>query len=133
MLNLGVPNPFEAAEPPKSLVLDWRGFGGVGYSEIKPDDARAIPRWVTYWEAAPELPETKPPRLIGDRREVASRSALDWGLRLMWRGSPRLIRDCREVASQSALDWGPWLPGEAVRAWLGTVAKWPVSPRSIGD
>ncbi|KAL6225640.1 hypothetical protein ACLB2K_004489 [Fragaria x ananassa] len=51
----------------------------------------------------------------------------------MWRGSPRLIGDCREVASQSALDWGPWLHGEAVRAALGTVARWPVSPRLIGD
>ncbi|KAL6186060.1 hypothetical protein ACLB2K_042182 [Fragaria x ananassa] len=36
------------------------GFGGDGYSEVKHDDARAIPGWVTYWEAAPELPETKP-------------------------------------------------------------------------
>ncbi|KAL6189120.1 hypothetical protein ACLB2K_040510 [Fragaria x ananassa] len=56
------------------------------------------------------------PRLIGDCREVASQSALDWGLRLMWRVSLRLIGDCRKVASQSALDWGPWLHGEAVRA-----------------
>ncbi|KAL6128606.1 hypothetical protein ACLB2K_071961 [Fragaria x ananassa] len=37
-----------------------RGFGGVEYSEVKHVDARAIPRWVTYWEASPELPETKP-------------------------------------------------------------------------
>ncbi|KAL6225635.1 hypothetical protein ACLB2K_004484 [Fragaria x ananassa] len=51
----------------------------------------------------------------------------------MWRGSPRLIEDCREVASQSALDWGMRLCGEAVRASLGTVARWPVSPRLIGD
>ncbi|KAL6137007.1 hypothetical protein ACLB2K_062302 [Fragaria x ananassa] len=35
------------------------GFGGDGYSEVKHVDARAIPGWVTYWEAAPELPETK--------------------------------------------------------------------------
>ncbi|KAL6126058.1 hypothetical protein ACLB2K_074109 [Fragaria x ananassa] len=60
------------------------------------------------------------PRLIGDYREVASQFALDWGLRLMWRGSPRLIGDCREVASQSALDWGLRL------MWRG-------SPRLIGD
>ncbi|KAL6228361.1 hypothetical protein ACLB2K_002311 [Fragaria x ananassa] len=39
---------------------DSSGFGGVGYSEVKHDNARVIPRWVTYWEAAPELPETKP-------------------------------------------------------------------------
>ncbi|KAL6211245.1 hypothetical protein ACLB2K_016472 [Fragaria x ananassa] len=51
----------------------------------------------------------------------------------MWRVSPRLVGDCREVASQSALDWGLWLCCESVRAWLGTVAKWPVSPRLIGD
>ncbi|KAL6220050.1 hypothetical protein ACLB2K_007808 [Fragaria x ananassa] len=56
------------------------------------------------------------PRLIGDCREVVSQSALDWGLRLMWRGSLHLIGDCREVASQSALDWGLRLHGEAVRA-----------------
>ncbi|KAL6142343.1 hypothetical protein ACLB2K_060625 [Fragaria x ananassa] len=37
-----------------------RGFRGDGYSEVKHVDARAIPGWVTYWEAAPELPETKP-------------------------------------------------------------------------
>ncbi|KAL6219530.1 hypothetical protein ACLB2K_007289 [Fragaria x ananassa] len=60
------------------------------------------------------------PRLIGDCREVASQSTLDWGLRLMWRVSPRLIGDCREVASQSALDWGPRL-------------MWRVSPRLVGD
>ncbi|KAL6202656.1 hypothetical protein ACLB2K_026362 [Fragaria x ananassa] len=60
------------------------------------------------------------PRLIGDRHEVASQSALDWGLRLMWRVSPRLIGDCREVASQSALDWGLRF-------------MWRVSPRLIGD
>ncbi|KAL6225768.1 hypothetical protein ACLB2K_004617 [Fragaria x ananassa] len=36
------------------------GFGGDGYSEVKHVDARAIPGWVTYWEAAPELLETKP-------------------------------------------------------------------------
>ncbi|KAL6223444.1 hypothetical protein ACLB2K_006831 [Fragaria x ananassa] len=70
------------------------------------------------------------PRLVGDCREVASQSALDWGL---WQVSPRLVGDCREVDSQSALDWGLWLCGESVRAWLGTVAKWPVSPRLIGD
>ncbi|KAL6124742.1 hypothetical protein ACLB2K_077252 [Fragaria x ananassa] len=69
------------------------------------------------------------PRLVGDCREVASQSALDWGLWLC----PRLVGDCREVASQSALDWGLWLCGEAVRAWLGTVARWPVSSRLIGD
>ncbi|KAL6219633.1 hypothetical protein ACLB2K_007392 [Fragaria x ananassa] len=34
----------------------------------------------------------------------------------MWRVSPRLIGDCREVASQSALDWGLRLYGESVRA-----------------
>ncbi|KAL6129623.1 hypothetical protein ACLB2K_072973 [Fragaria x ananassa] len=39
---------------------DLNGFGGDGYSEVKHVDARAIPGWVTYWEAAPELPETKP-------------------------------------------------------------------------
>ncbi|KAL6198220.1 hypothetical protein ACLB2K_028012 [Fragaria x ananassa] len=51
----------------------------------------------------------------------------------MWRGSPRLVGDCREVASQSALGWGLWLCGEAVRASVGTVARWPVSPRLVGD
>ncbi|KAL6196538.1 hypothetical protein ACLB2K_032152 [Fragaria x ananassa] len=51
----------------------------------------------------------------------------------MWRVSPRLVGDCREVASQSALDWGLWLCGESVRAWLGTVAKWQVSPRLVRD
>ncbi|KAL6225820.1 hypothetical protein ACLB2K_004669 [Fragaria x ananassa] len=60
MLNLGVPIPSEAAEPPKGLALDWSGFGGVGYLEVKHVDARAISGWVTYWEAAPKLPETKP-------------------------------------------------------------------------
>ncbi|KAL6202343.1 hypothetical protein ACLB2K_026051 [Fragaria x ananassa] len=59
MLNLGVPIASEAAEPPKGLALDWSGFGGDGYSEVRHVDARAIPGWVTYWEAAPELPETK--------------------------------------------------------------------------
>ncbi|KAL6178396.1 hypothetical protein ACLB2K_049914 [Fragaria x ananassa] len=54
-------------------------------------------------------------------------------LTLLWRVSPRLGGDCREVASQSALGWGLWLCGEAVRAWLGTVARWPVSPRLVGD
>ncbi|KAL6223267.1 hypothetical protein ACLB2K_006655 [Fragaria x ananassa] len=47
--------------------------------------------------------------------------------------NPRLVGDCREVASESALDWGLRLCGEAVRACLGTVAKWPVSPRLIGE
>ncbi|KAL6221024.1 hypothetical protein ACLB2K_008776 [Fragaria x ananassa] len=51
----------------------------------------------------------------------------------MWRGCPRLVGDCREVASQSALNWGLWLCGESVRAWVGTVARWSVSPRLIGD
>ena len=37
------------------------------------------------------------------------------------------------MASQSALGWGLWLCGESVRAWLGTVARWPVSLRLIGD
>ncbi|KAL6141035.1 hypothetical protein ACLB2K_059326 [Fragaria x ananassa] len=54
-------------------------------------------------------------------------------LMLLWRVSQPLVGDCREVASQSALDWGLWLCGESVRAWLGTVAKWRVSPRLIGD
>ncbi|KAL6213980.1 hypothetical protein ACLB2K_013418 [Fragaria x ananassa] len=44
-------------------------------------------------------------------------------LMLLWRVSPRLVGDCREVASQSALGWGLWLCGESVRAWLGTVAS----------
>ncbi|KAL6141587.1 hypothetical protein ACLB2K_059875 [Fragaria x ananassa] len=39
---------------------ETNGFGGDGYSEVKHVDARAIPGWVTYWESAPELPETKP-------------------------------------------------------------------------
>ncbi|KAL6176718.1 hypothetical protein ACLB2K_053351 [Fragaria x ananassa] len=61
-------------------------------------------------------------------------------LRTGWReekfccsGDPRLVGDCREVASQSALGWGLWLCGESVRAWLGTVARWPVSPCLVGD
>ncbi|KAL6213174.1 hypothetical protein ACLB2K_012621 [Fragaria x ananassa] len=46
----------------------------------------------------------------------------------------------RCVASQSALGWGLSLCGvagrclgESVRAWLGTVTMWRVSPRLIGD
>ncbi|KAL6213807.1 hypothetical protein ACLB2K_013246 [Fragaria x ananassa] len=71
------------------------------------------------------------PRLIGDCGYVASQSALGWGLSRG--GHPRLVGDCREVASQSALDWGLWLCGESVHSWLGTVVRWPVSPRLIGD
>ncbi|KAL6219777.1 hypothetical protein ACLB2K_007536 [Fragaria x ananassa] len=45
---------------PEILRLIKSGFRGVGYSEVKHNDVRAIPGWMTYWEAAPELPETKP-------------------------------------------------------------------------
>ncbi|KAL6179244.1 hypothetical protein ACLB2K_050760 [Fragaria x ananassa] len=87
----------------RQSALDW-GLSRSGQS------VRARLGTEAYGEAVRACP-----RLIGDCREVASQSALDWGLRLMWRGSPRLIGDCSEVASQSALDWGPWLHGEAVR------------------
>ncbi|KAL6195432.1 hypothetical protein ACLB2K_031051 [Fragaria x ananassa] len=64
---------------------------------------------------------------------LASQSALGWGLSL-WRCG-------RCVASHSALDWGDLLlsvagrclGGQSVRAWLGTVARWRVSPRLVGD
>ncbi|KAL6211369.1 hypothetical protein ACLB2K_016596 [Fragaria x ananassa] len=46
--------------PQVSTSVVEPGFGGDGYSEVKHVDARAIPGWVTYWEAAPELSETKP-------------------------------------------------------------------------
>ncbi|KAL6134366.1 hypothetical protein ACLB2K_066598 [Fragaria x ananassa] len=39
---------------------------------------------------------------------------------LLERVSSRLVGDCREVASQSALDWGPWLSCQSVHACLGT-------------
>ena len=37
------------------------------------------------------------------------------------------------LASQSALGWGLSRGGQSVRAWLGTVAMWRVSPRLIRD
>ncbi|KAL6124450.1 hypothetical protein ACLB2K_076962 [Fragaria x ananassa] len=37
------------------------------------------------------------------------------------------------LASQSALGWGLSRGGQSVRAWLGTVAMWRVSPRLIKD
>ncbi|KAL6223428.1 hypothetical protein ACLB2K_006815 [Fragaria x ananassa] len=50
--------------------------------------------------------------------------------------SPQVPRESHE----SALGWGDSLLsvasrylGESVRAWLGTVAKWQVSPRLVGD
>ncbi|KAL6135295.1 hypothetical protein ACLB2K_067523 [Fragaria x ananassa] len=39
------------------------------------------------------------------------------GTVVMWRVSPRLVGDCREVASQSALGWGLWLCGVVAAAW----------------
>ncbi|KAL6208759.1 hypothetical protein ACLB2K_019704 [Fragaria x ananassa] len=74
---------------------------------------------------------------IGWREEtfdaaLASQSMLGWGL-AMWRCG-------RCVASHSVLDWGDSLLsvagrclGESIRAWLGTIARWPVSPRMVGD
>ncbi|KAL6185526.1 hypothetical protein ACLB2K_041659 [Fragaria x ananassa] len=62
---------------------------------------------------------------------LASQSALGWGLSRD--GHPRLIGECAYVARQSSLDWGLSRSGQSVRAWLGTVARWPVSPRLIGD
>ncbi|KAL6197152.1 hypothetical protein ACLB2K_032764 [Fragaria x ananassa] len=37
------------------------------------------------------------------------------------------------LASRSAFDWGLSRSGQSVRAWLGTVAMWRVSPRLVGD
>ncbi|KAL6185911.1 hypothetical protein ACLB2K_042033 [Fragaria x ananassa] len=37
------------------------------------------------------------------------------------------------LASQSALGWGLSRGGQSVRAWLGTVAMWRVSPCLIGN
>ena len=93
------------------------------------------------------------PRLIGDCRNVASQSALGWGLSLCgvagrclgesvhaWLGTVAMWRCGRCVASQSALGWGDSLLsvadrclGESVCAWLGTVAMWRVTPRLVGD
>ncbi|BBN67912.1 glutamate receptor 2.2 [Prunus dulcis] len=36
------------------------GFGVVGTPKLSELGARAIPGWVTHWEVARELPETKP-------------------------------------------------------------------------
>ncbi|KAL6228469.1 hypothetical protein ACLB2K_002419 [Fragaria x ananassa] len=67
------------------------GFGGDGYSEVKHVDARAILGWVTYWEAAPELPETKP-GFGGDGyfevKHVDARAILGWVT--YWEAAPEL-------------------------------------------
>ncbi|KAL6201124.1 hypothetical protein ACLB2K_024839 [Fragaria x ananassa] len=94
-------------------ALGW-GLSRGGHPRLIEDRREVTSQSALYWGL--RLMWRVSPRLIGDCREVASQSALDWGLRLMWRVSPRLIGDCREVVSQSALDWEPWLHGEAVRA-----------------
>ncbi|KAL6141798.1 hypothetical protein ACLB2K_060085 [Fragaria x ananassa] len=82
------------------------------------------------WCRVPKSPcESREVTGVMFRKPVGKKKSL----MLLWRVSPRLVVDCREVASQSALDWGLWLCGESVRAWLGTVARWPVSPHLIGD
>ncbi|KAL6127770.1 hypothetical protein ACLB2K_071133 [Fragaria x ananassa] len=66
-------------------------FEGDGYSEVKHVDARAIPGWVTYWEAAPELPETKP-GFGGDRysevKHLDARAIPGWVT--YWEAAPEL-------------------------------------------
>ncbi|KAL6225558.1 hypothetical protein ACLB2K_004408 [Fragaria x ananassa] len=49
--------------------------------------------------------------------------------------SPRKSREVMGVMfrKQSALGWGLSRSGKSVRAWLGTVAMWRVSPRLVGD
>ncbi|KAL6124484.1 hypothetical protein ACLB2K_076996 [Fragaria x ananassa] len=88
---------------------------------LRPLPGESVRTWLGRLaiERCGPLPRRVSPRLVGDCLEVASQSALDWGLLL--------------CVSQSALDWGLSLSGKSVRAWLGTVAMWRVSPRLIGD
>ncbi|KAL6210507.1 hypothetical protein ACLB2K_015739 [Fragaria x ananassa] len=72
------------------------------------------------WCRVPKSPrESREVTGVMFRKPVGKKKSL----MLLWRVSPRLVGDRREVASQSALDWGLWLCGESVRAWLGTVAR----------
>ncbi|KAL6202504.1 hypothetical protein ACLB2K_026212 [Fragaria x ananassa] len=76
---------------PKGCFNNLCGFGGDGYSEVKHVDARAIPRWVTYWEAAPELPETKPGFGVDGYSEVKHvdvRAISEWVT--YWEAAPEL-------------------------------------------
>ncbi|KAL6201760.1 hypothetical protein ACLB2K_025472 [Fragaria x ananassa] len=133
MLNLGVPIPSEAAEPPKGLVLDcrWRvrTKGEINCAKGMAGRYRASQFGLMAWRAATRRVIVRAmwrvsPRLVGDCRYVASQSALDWRLSLCGVGA---------AAWRSALGWGLWLCGKLVRAWLRTVARWPVSLRLVGD
>ncbi|KAL6218917.1 hypothetical protein ACLB2K_012124 [Fragaria x ananassa] len=73
------------------MLMAQRFRRGWVYSEVKHIDARAIPGWVTYWEAAPELPETKP-GFGGDRysevKHVDARAIPGWVT--YWEVAPEL-------------------------------------------
>ncbi|KAL6211995.1 hypothetical protein ACLB2K_017218 [Fragaria x ananassa] len=70
--------------------------------------------WVQEaWCRVPKSPrESREVTGVMFRKPVGKKKSL----MLLWRVSLRLIGDYREVASQSALDWGLWLCGEAVHA-----------------
>ncbi|CAL9006829.1 unnamed protein product, partial [Prunus brigantina] len=66
-------------------LLEAHWLRSHGNSGVKRVGARAIPRWVTYWEVARELPETKPGGLKADNimpwRSRSRDGSSEWGFR----------------------------------------------------
>ncbi|KAL6192010.1 hypothetical protein ACLB2K_038397 [Fragaria x ananassa] len=87
------------------------------------------------WCRVPKSPrESREVTSVMFQKQVARRNVCycsDESVRA-WLGTSYVaLRPLR--GNQSALAWGLLLCGESVHAWLGTVARWPVSPRLVGE
>ncbi|KAI5335294.1 hypothetical protein L3X38_025427 [Prunus dulcis] len=103
------------------------GFGVVGTPKLSELGARAIPGWVTHWEVARELPETKPCGQRGGPKAdniVLRRSRSRDVTRIVAQIEVLSLRPARTAAQIEVLSLRPTKNAARLTLWFRDLQGW---------